>query len=91
MTPVKVPTSPRGRASTKPDFLQMEDIWSAKEISMASIASPPKRMMRRKTEDISNELRKRKEAFELIKNDYRNWENYNSCKLIPTYFSEKAK
>jgi hypothetical protein len=51
----------------------MEEAWGSKEISLPNFSSPPKRMMRRKTEDISNESRKRKEAFELIKNDYRNW------------------
>lgn len=54
ISPVKTPTSPRGRSSSRPDFAQMEDIYSAKEIMMANITSPPKRMMRRKTEDISN-------------------------------------
>ena len=53
-SPVKTPTSPRGRASSRPDFTQMEDIFSAKEIIMANVTSPPKRLMRRKTEDISN-------------------------------------
>jgi hypothetical protein len=73
MSPVKSPTSPRGRSSSRPDFLQMEEAWGSKEISLPNFSSPPKRMMRRKTEDISNESRKRKEAFELIKNDCRNW------------------